>query len=94
MLFSYIASRGERDWKTAMSGFLKLLGRCLQRSCATGTSHPTHHYSVALLSVRFWSHTSQEAQGQNYTLILIVVLLQLIGRYFADFKEITENARR
>lgn len=77
-----------------MSGFLRLLGRCLQRSRATGTSHPTHHYSVALLSVHFWSHTSQEAQGQNYTLILVGVMLKLIGRYFADFKEITENAGR
>lgn len=78
-----------------MSGFLRLLGSCLQRSCDTGTSNPTHHYSVAQLSVHFWSRTRQEAQGQNYTLILIVeVMLQLTGRYFADFKEITENARR
>lgn len=47
---------------------------------------------MAIFSVHFWSHISQEAQGQNYTLILIVVMLHLIGRYFADFKKITENA--
>jgi len=77
--------QGQGDKKTAVSSYPGLLCRCLQ-GWATSSS--------SFFSVHFWNHSGQDGQGHNYSLILIVDMLQLIERCFADFKKITENARR